>query len=244
MLASPFEPALQRAGAVLVTREDARVAAHFGSPAGELAVCLSAVGLHDRSALAKLELHGERTALARLLLGLCGGRLASGGALRAESAWWCAASPERLTVLCEPAAAARERLAVRLARAARSTPGVVFADRSDELAALALLGPSTVPLLAALGALGAAGDPRLVAPFGETCVAGIPVQLLAASDRNVLLLAERSSAAALWDALEGAGRPFGLTCVGSDAAARFALLERLQKQQGGVAPVPLTPQPL
>ena len=43
----------------MVTRHGWWVAAHFGSPAGELALCETAVGLADRSDLGKLELRGE-----------------------------------------------------------------------------------------------------------------------------------------------------------------------------------------
>ena len=55
---SPLEPQLQRAGATMVARHGWWVAAHFGSPAGELALCETAVGLADRSDLGKLELRG------------------------------------------------------------------------------------------------------------------------------------------------------------------------------------------
>ncbi len=57
---SPLEPLLQKAGATMVARHGWWVAAHFGSPGGELALCDTAVGLADRSDLGKLELRGER----------------------------------------------------------------------------------------------------------------------------------------------------------------------------------------
>jgi hypothetical protein len=32
----------------------------------------------------------------------------------------------------------------------------------------------------------------------------------------------------MWLAIERVGRPFGLSCVGHEAASRYALMERLQ----------------
>jgi len=48
------------------------VPAHYGSPAGELAVCLRAVGLGDRSDLGKLLLDGGPSAIAGVVRRMTG----------------------------------------------------------------------------------------------------------------------------------------------------------------------------
>jgi glycine cleavage system aminomethyltransferase T len=50
---------LRRHGATMVERDGRWVAAHFGSPASEAAVCRSRVGLAERSDRATLELSGD-----------------------------------------------------------------------------------------------------------------------------------------------------------------------------------------
>ena len=80
---SPLEPQLQKAGATMVARHGWWVAAHFGSPAGELALCETAVGLADRSDLGKLELRGEASAIELLVGQLSGGSVDPGDALLA-----------------------------------------------------------------------------------------------------------------------------------------------------------------
>ena len=118
---SPLEPQLQKAGATMVARHGWWVAAHYGSPAGELALCETAVGLADRSDLGKLELRGERSALEQLVGQLSGGSVDPGDALLAEGAWWCAVSRTHVIALCD--AAETERLAASARDAVRWTPG-------------------------------------------------------------------------------------------------------------------------
>jgi hypothetical protein len=55
---------------------------------------------------------------------------------------------------------------------------------------------------------------------------GLPAFLLEESASRALVLVEREFAARLWDVLERVGRRFGLSCVGADAAERFAVIER------------------
>jgi hypothetical protein len=57
-------------------------------------------------------------------------------------------------------------------------------------------------------------------------VAGIEARLLLESDRRALLLVASELAADAWRAIEQLGRPFGISCVGLEAARRYALLER------------------
>ena len=90
---------LRQAGAVFATHDGRSVAVNYGSAAGELAVCVTGVGLVDRSALAKLVLQGPPPQLDQLLTRSVGGSVAPGGALSADGAWWCSATEGQVTVL-------------------------------------------------------------------------------------------------------------------------------------------------
>jgi hypothetical protein len=144
----------------------------------------------------------------------------------AAAAWWCAASPESVIVLCEPARSAG-MLAVLRAQA-RRLPGVDVADVSPAWSSIALVGRRVVEVLSALDALGPGGDPRTAAPFGPATIAGAAAHVLLQSDRRAILLVEPSAADGVWRAVAEAGRPFGLSCVGTEAVERFALLDRLR----------------
>jgi hypothetical protein len=207
----------RRAGAIVNGRLG--VAAHYGSPAGELAVCVRAVGLVDRSDLVKLAITGRRSSLAQLVRNAAGLSLSPGGWVQGSGAHWCAVSHGMVIALAEP-----EGHAVRdtLAATDRMWDAAV-ADRSADWAAIGLVGEATLPVLAELGAL---GDPRAARPFGPAAIAGAPVDLLLQSDRRALVLVDRGAAAGVWRAIEVAGRPFGLSYVGAEAQRRFAILER------------------
>ena len=215
---------LRRAGAVLATRDGRPVAMNFGSAAAELAVCVRAVGLVDRSELSKLVVEASPAQLAALTSRLAGDRVSLGGVLSAGSAWWCGDAPGRVIVLSDPETGARLR--DRLHVDARRFAGIAVRDASAELAAIAVLGRSASEVLRALGAYGEAGDPRTVPPFAHGLLAGVPTSWLLQSDRRALALVPREHAGEAWLAIERAGRPFGISCVGYEAACRYALLER------------------
>ena len=80
---SPLEDALRREGAVIRRRDGRRVAAHFGSPGGELAVCARSVGLVDRSEIGKLELRGYPEALDQIVCLVSDSQLEPNEVLRA-----------------------------------------------------------------------------------------------------------------------------------------------------------------
>ena len=219
-----LDVALRRAGAVLATRDGRRVAMHFGSAAAELAVCVRAVGLVDRSELSKLVLEAPPAQLSALTRRLGGDAIAPGGVLSAGNAWWCADAPGRVIVLSDPNSGSRLR--ERLHVDARRFAGMTVRDVSGDLAAIGLLGLRAAPVLRALGVFGKSGDPRDVPPFGHGSVAGIPASWLLQSDRRALALVPREQAGEAWLAIERVGRAFGISCVGHEAAARYALLER------------------
>jgi glycine cleavage system aminomethyltransferase T len=220
--ADPLETVLRQAGAVFATRAGRTTAVSYGSPPGELAVCLRAVGLVDRSKLTKLTLNAP-TGLGGLVERLTGSRLAVGGALQAGGAWWAGASATRAVVLAEPIAGAgiRERLRTESRHLA-----LTVEDRSPDWAAIELVGRRARKVLAALGIYGDTGDPRRVPPFTTAPFRGIELSWLLQSDQRALALVPRAHAASTWRAIEEAGRPFGLSCVGEDAADRYRLLER------------------
>jgi len=220
----PLDTIMRRAGAVVNESNGATVAAHYGSPAGEVAVCVRMVGLADRSDVGKLVVTGRPVSVAGLIRRLIGESLAPAGVSFTAAGYWCAASAERVIVICE--SARRAHLLDVLRAEARRLPGVDVTDRSAELSAIALLGRHTMSVLAALGALGPGGDPRSAPPFGRASVGGADVHVLLQSDRRALILTEPEDADRVWRAAEEAGQPFGLSPVGSEAVQRFTLLDR------------------
>ncbi len=222
---------------MVVVRHGRGTVAHYGSAAGELAACVSAVGLGDVSGLVKLALRGRSAELRRLAADLTGATPEPGGVVFSAGAWWCALSRQQLIVLCparpghQPPARLRpappgECLPDRLERWAAAHPAVTLADLSAEWAAIAVLGARTRPLLADLGVYGESGDPRRVHPFRAHSVAGTEVLWLLESGRRATALMPRPAAAGVWSAVERAGRRHGICSVGEEAVARYALLRR------------------
>ena len=221
---SPLDAVARRAGAVMVPRNGWSVPAHYGSPAGELAVCSRGVGMVDRSEIGKLELCGDPDVLDLLLYDLTDRQLEPNGVLRVGGVQWCAASPERVFAFCEPSELSS--LSERINSAVGRGSSVLLTDETDELAAVGLLGPAGPSVIAALGAW-SLDTIRLPQPsFAATMFEGLPVYLLEESSNRSLVLIERLYAEELWHLLERVGRPFGLSCVGSEAAERFAMIER------------------
>lgn len=221
-----LDAVLRRAGAVLATRDGRPVAMNFGSAAAELAVCVRAVGLVDRSELSKLVLEAPPAHLSALTSRLVGNQVAPGGVLSAGNALWCGDAPGRVIVLADPDTGGRLR--ERLHVDTRPFAGITVRDVSADLAAIGLLGLRAAPVLQALGVFGKSGDPRDVPPFGHGSVGDVPASWLLQSDRRALALVPREQAGEAWLAIERAGRPFGISCVGDEAAARYALLERVR----------------
>jgi glycine cleavage system aminomethyltransferase T len=214
---------LRRAGAVVGTRDGRPTAVHFGSAAAELSVCVRTVGLVDRSELSTLLLEAPAAQLSALVTRLAGATVSPGGLLSGAGAWWCGETPDRVMVVCDP------RMASRLVDSlhAAAARHIAVRDLSDRLAAVALLGPGTGKVLSALGAYGSSGDPRDARPFARGSVGGVPAAWLLQSDRRAMALVPREQAGDAWLAIERAGRPFGISCVGHEAACRYALMERL-----------------
>jgi glycine cleavage system aminomethyltransferase T len=221
---SPLEPQLQKSGATMVARHGWWVAAHYGSPAGELALCETAVGLADRSDLGKLELRGERSALEQLVGQLSGGRVDPCDALLAQGAWWCAVSRTHVLALCD--AGETQRLTAAAQAAVRWTPGATAADVTAAYAAIGLLGPRTADVLNEISdsepPLGEVDSPA----FDVLRLAAVPAMLLRASAGRAIALTEAGRGSVLWIEVERAGREAGIGHVGMDAVTHHSPLAR------------------
>lgn len=198
------------AGAMLAERDGHVIAAHYGSPPGEIAVCMKSVGLADRSDLGTLELRAATSLLDRALAARLGDpAIAPGSARRMRDVWYL-----RLD--------ARRTLLVGSHAALRSGPTIgKGADRAElsctdigaSVAMISVIGPRAGRLMAAAGlpddlAIGAVGrDP------GDPAVLAI----LRESQRRLLVLAKAASIDALWTRLLAAGEPLGAAFVGCDA---------------------------
>jgi glycine cleavage system aminomethyltransferase T len=196
------------------------VAVNYGSAAGELAACVSAVGLADRSDLTKLVLDAPNDQMRRLMSRLAGGIVAPGGALFAGGAWWCGVSGERVVVLC--ARGQGDRLRAQLHARAAQQPTLRVEDQTADWAAIEVVGRYAGRVLRELGVYGESGDPRQVQPL--TTHAG--ALWLLESDRKALALVSQASAGAVWRSIERAGRRFGICAVGQDAITRYELIRR------------------
>ncbi len=215
---SPLEPLLQKAGATMVARHGWWVAAHFGSPGGEIALCDTAVGLADRSDLGKLELRGEAGALETLVGQLTAGQVLPGEALPAAGAWWCSVSTQHVIALADAGSTAAVRAAA--ADAVRWTPGVTITDLTPRYAALGLIGPATQALLAELSA--GQLEPTDEPAFDVTRLASHPAMLLRTSATRAVILTDAARAAALWTDIDRVGQDVGLGHVGADAVSHVA----------------------
>lgn len=198
------------AGAVVVERDGHAEAASYGSVPGEIAVCMKAVGLADRSDLGVRELRGDQNPLDRALAYALGDPpLAVGTARRMRGVWYV-----RLE--------ARRALLIGLHAELASVPAIGRGrDRSElqqreigsGLAIVSVIGPRAARLLAAAQlpgelAIGAAGRDASDASV---------VAVLRESGRRFLVLVRRPAADALWARLLHAGEPLGAAFVGRDA---------------------------
>jgi glycine cleavage system aminomethyltransferase T len=221
LIHSPLEPLLTRAGAAMSARHGWLMAAHFGSPPGELAACERAVGLADRSDLGKFELRGPRDDLDVLVGQLSGGEIRPGDALPVDGVWWCSVSREHALAVCDSDRTDGVREAIEAAL--RWVPGATVTDATRSLAGLGLFGPSTRAVLEELRSsspeFSEDGTPELVV----TRLAAVPVMVLRTTPEQAVVLTHRSRAAELWDDVERAGDPFGIARVGAQAVDRLPL---------------------
>lgn len=222
--ADPLDEVLRHAGAVVSTRSGRRVAAHYGSAAAELAVCVRSVGLVDRSDLAVFAVHGPARALSDVSRALVGAEVTKGSVVRDGSHWCCRVAPSDLLVLCEPHASAALSDALRPGE--DRYPDVVVRDRSDDYTAIGIVGRRAASVLATLGALDADDAVAAVGRVRPGSIGETDVVWLVDSASSALALVDPAAATLVWRAVEAVGRSLGLSYVGHDALQRFAVLER------------------
>jgi glycine cleavage system aminomethyltransferase T len=208
---------LRLAGGVMSQREGHAVAAHFGSAATELAVCVKRVGLAVRSDLDALEIAGPEPWLAHFLEEALGGRAPGiDEAVRTARSWCCRVAPDRSIVIGPWSATARWASIVR--HAVVTGAAVECIDRSDSATALTLVGPRAARLLDDAGL-----EPDLrVGGVRERWFAGSAVLVLRESADRFLLVLDADHAVDAWQELFDVGRDRGLSMVGAEALERLA----------------------
>jgi hypothetical protein len=183
---------------------------------GEVAVCLTAVGLAVRAELRVLELSGRRASLDALLRQAVGGEAPSPGFAHRVGGAWCARVDDSTAfVLGDAATVGRWSSLTHQAVGARSVPGI--SEASSKRVVLSLIGPRLGGLLVSLAtpAAVATGSVRLCS------IAGEPTVLIGENAGRALLVCEPDAAASVCAALFDAGRGVGLSLVGAEAIARL-----------------------
>jgi heterotetrameric sarcosine oxidase gamma subunit len=208
---------LRLAGGVMSQREGHVVAAHFGSTASELAICVKRVGLAVRSDLDALEIAGPEPWLAHFLEEALGERApAVDEAMRTAGSWCCRVAADRAIVIGPWSAAARWAGIVR--HAFVTGAAVDCTDRSDSATALTLVGPRAARLLDDAGL-----EPDLpVGGVRESWFAGSTVVVLREAADRFLLVLDADHALDAWQELFDVGRALGLSMVGAEALERLA----------------------
>jgi glycine cleavage system aminomethyltransferase T len=130
-LTSPLDGVLRGHGATMVSRYGRCVAAHFGSAASEAAVCLSTVGIADRSDRTTLELRGAPKDVDLALAALA--------ALR-DRTWWARTTSRSAIVRCGHSQTPECSGALERAEG-------TFVDVTGRYAAIGVIGPRATDLL-------------------------------------------------------------------------------------------------
>lgn len=197
---------------MLAERGGHTIVAHYGSPPGEIAVCLKSVGLADRSDIGTLELHAPASVLDRVLSARLGDPPVAPGAARRMGKVWYLRLEERKTLLigAHASLAAEPTLGKGADRAELSRK-----DIGANVRIISVIGPRAGRLLAAASlpddlAIGAVGRDR-----GDPSV----IAILRESQRRLLVLVRAPAIDAVWSRLLTGGEPLGAAFVGSDALA-------------------------
>jgi glycine cleavage system aminomethyltransferase T len=198
---SPLEDVVMRHGATMINRHGRYVAAHYGSPTGEAAVCLSTVGIADRSDRTTLELRGAPEDVELALSGLVRVRVRN---------WWSRLTARSAIVRCEQADTAQ------CLDALIPVEGAVAVDLSNRYAAIAVIGPRAVELLAAC----------------DFKVQRSPPIVLREAEAAFEVLVPSTEGPEQWEKLVAVGVPFQIACVGLDALAHLAASRRLDNPDG------------
>lgn len=203
---TPMERLAGAAGARFEQRDGWNVAVSFGDAAAERRRIEESVAFADRSHMTKLELHGEREALARVV----GTELEMGLAARSNDAWWCPVTPSRVLVIAEPAQGRDLRTAVE-------GPGVAVVEQTCGLAAMSLIGPGARELLARFCAIDVRPGMTPVGGFRPGSVARTPGYLLVEDEQRLLVLVGWALGEYLYEVVSDAAASLGGGPVGADA---------------------------
>jgi glycine cleavage system aminomethyltransferase T len=198
------------AGAQLGERDGHVVVALYGSTPGEIAVCMTHVGLADRSDLGTLELRGPQPALDRALAAPLGDPpIAPGTGRRRDGVWYLRLDARRALVVAGHVTLSE----LGPFGAVHDRGDLVCRDIGDKTSMISVIGPRAGRLLAAAGMpadlqIGAVGrDPR------DASV----VAILRESQRRVLIVVRAPAVESIWSRLLVAGEPLGAAFVGCDA---------------------------
>jgi glycine cleavage system aminomethyltransferase T len=185
---SPMERQARAAGARIEERDGWNVAVEFEGEADHRAT----VAFADRSALGKLELHGEHG-------------LELGTAERRDGALWCPLTAERALVLCEPARTAdlRERL------------GADAVDLTSAMAALTIAGPLAREAFARFTAIDLRDRMTPVHGFRPGSVARTPGSILREAEDSWLMLFGAALGGYMWTVVADAAASLGGGPVGA-----------------------------
>jgi glycine cleavage system aminomethyltransferase T len=214
---------LLEAGAVLAPHHGSTVALSYGSAAGELAACVSGVGIASRSEMTKLELRAPRHNLERVLEALLDRPLLPRGIVMSGAGGWFRIDEGRLVALCDREHG--ERLRGRLEFWTMRDSALTLHDRTDEWGAIAVVGRRAEEVLRDLGVYGPGGDPRSVPPITRAADDPGTAWLLCGED-YALALMPAASAPASWRRITASGRRWRICAVGHDALLRYRVLER------------------
>jgi hypothetical protein len=212
---SALSDRLRRSAESVGLRGGHLVPLRYGSAAGELALCVRAVGLVDREDLRVLAITTDPNGLDRLTAESIDGGLAVGEAATVGRSHWGRLAPDRALVVLP--ALTVPLLCEQLLR----RPGALEASvEQTALQAISVIGPETPGVLSDLGASGAP-----VAANGRGAVATSPVAggvaWLLLDNSSALALVEPEDAVRAWTAISEAGSRYGLGYVGAEAAERF-----------------------
>jgi glycine cleavage system aminomethyltransferase T len=220
-IASPsIDDRILRAGAVMGQRDGHPVAAHFGSAATELAVCVKRAGLAVRSDLGALEVSGPEPWLSHFLSDAFGAQAPSPGrAGRTAGTWCCRLALDRAVIIGPWSATARWSRFVREAIVTGSP--IAGTDRADSATVLTLVGPRAPRLLSEVTL------PQLaVEDVHEDWFAGSPALLLREAADRYLIVVDAACASGAIGELFAAGGSLGLSMIGSEALERLAAVPR------------------
>ena len=198
---SPLARASLSARASLAFRDGWEIAVSYTDSRAEAHACSESVRFADVSHYGKLELQGPIDAL--------GLGLQFGTAVRARSASWCKATPNRGLVICDATstAALREQLS--------DTFGGHVLDVTATYAPLALLGPLARETFARFCALDLRPTVAPIGAFRPGSIARTPGYVLRQGQEHYLAIFGASVADYVWQVVADAasslgGRPVGL----------------------------------